>query len=234
MNDRIHHTKRMGTKNATDARGVFFCGFCLFVFFVVNHSIPVSLSQRAKPKPSARIYTFDAAQSQIVVTLTQEGMISKRYPTHRVVAKSFSGKIELPTDETKMAVALEAEAKAMTNADEAMSEFERKGFHDVLRNTVLEAEKFPAIAFTSASVTNVKRSGNQRTFTLAGDLALHGVTRRLSFPVQVTMAGDQIRATGEAKLKQSDFDMKPFERGMGLIKISDETKVSFTIVAKVQ
>jgi polyisoprenoid-binding protein YceI len=192
------------------------------------------LAAVAQRKSPTRTFTMDTAQSQIVVTLTQEGMIGKRYPTHRVLAKSFTCRIELPKDETRMSVTVTTEAKAMTNADEAMSDFERKGFHDVLRNTVLEAEKFPKIVFTSASVTNVKRSGEQRTFTLTGDLMLHGVTKRLSFPVQVTMAGDQIRATGEAKLKQSDFDMKPFERGMGLIKIGDEAKVSFTIVAKAE
>ncbi|MGH9845854.1 MAG: YceI family protein [Blastocatellia bacterium] len=195
---------------------------------------PPSLAQRAKSKTPARVYTFDAAQSGIVVTLVQEGMISKRYPTHRVLAKSFSGKIDLPTDETKMAVVVEAEAKAMTNADEAMSEFERKGFHDVLRNTVLESEKFPVIKFVSASVSNVRKSGDNRNFTLAGDLVLHGVTKRISFPVQVAFDGDQLRATGETKLKQSDFGMKPFEKGMGLIKISDDTKVGFSIVAKAQ
>jgi polyisoprenoid-binding protein YceI len=219
------------------------CGFaappvfgacCLIVGWAGMSAPPVPRAQGTQSKPPARMYALDAAQSQIVVTLVQEGMIGKRYPTHRVVAKRFTGRIELPKDETRMSVTVTTEAKSLTNADDAMSEFERKGFHDVLHNTVLEVEKFPTITFTSVSVTDVKSSGDQRTFTLAGDLVLHGVTRRVSFPVQATIGGDRIRATGEAKLKQSDYQMKPFERGMGFIKIGDETKVSFTVVANAQ
>lgn len=185
-------------------------------------------AQRAK----VRVFAFDATASEINVILTQEGFISRRYPTHRVVAKSFSGKIELPADERKMTAALEAEAKSLTNQDAAMGEFERKEFHAALRNTVLEVETFPLIKFASTSLTDVQKTGDKRSFTLTGELTLHGVTKRVSFPINATISDTELRATGEAKLKQSDFGMKPFEKGLGLIKIGDEVKVTFTIVAK--
>lgn len=188
---------------------------------------------KARPTKSApRTFTFDAATGEINVILTQEGLISRRYPTHRVVAKTFTGNISLPKDETKMTAALEAEAKEMTNVDAAMGDFERKEFHAVLRNTVLEADKFPTIKFAGVSVSELKKTGDQRTFTLNGDLTLHGVTKRVAFPVTATINATELRAAGEAKLKQSDFGMKPFEKGLGLIKIGDELKVTFTVVAK--
>lgn len=113
-----------------------------------------------------------------------------------------------------------------------MGEFERKEFHAALRNTVLEVETFPLIKFASTSLTDVQKTGDKRSFTLTGDLTLHGVTKRVSFPINATISDTELRATGEAKLKQSDFGMKPFEKGLGLIKIGDEVKVTFTIVAK--
>ncbi len=195
----------------------------------------VSKPGQAKARPTKnapRNFTFDAATSEINVILTQEGLISRRYPTHRVVAKAFTGNIQLPKDETKMTATLEAEAKAMTNVDATMGDFERKEFHAVLRNTVLEADKFPTIKFVAASVSDLKKTGDQRTFTLNGDLTLHGVTKRVAFPVNTTINESELRATGEAKLKQSDFGMRPFEKGLGLIKIGDEVKVGFTVVAK--
>ena len=212
--------------------------FALLMFVVLFAGVAnqSSTAQRARQKPrqpQARSYTFDASASEINVILTQEGLISRRYPTHRVVAKSFSGKIELPKDETKMTAQMEAEAKTMTNLDKTMGEFERKEFHAVLRNTVLEVDKFPTIKFVSVSLSELKKVGNQRSFTLNGDLTLHGVTKRMAFPVTATISETELRATGEAKLKQSDFGMKPFEKGLGLIKIGDEVKVTFTVVAKV-
>lgn len=189
--------------------------------------------KKATPQPP-RVYTFDATASEIAITLTQEGMISRRYPTHRVLAKSFSGKIQLPQDETKMTVELETDPKLLTNVDSAMGEFERKEFHAALRNQVLEADKFPTIKFTLVSVSNIQRDNDKRSFTLNGDLTIHGTTKRVSFPVNATISDKELRANGEEKLKQTDFGLKPFEKGLGLIKIGDELKVSFTIVAKLQ
>ncbi|MFN0110311.1 MAG: YceI family protein [Blastocatellia bacterium] len=193
---------------------------------------PVSAQrQKAKPQPP-RVFTFDATNSEIAITLTQEGMIRRRYPTHRVLAKSFKAKIELPKDETKMTVELEADAKQLTNVDDTMGDFERKEFHAALRNQVLEVDKFPTVKFTSVSVTNIQRDGDKRSFTLTGDLTLHGTTRQVRFPVNATISEKELRATGEEKLKLSEFGLKPFEKGMGLIKVADELKVSFTVVAK--
>ncbi|MEK7834100.1 MAG: YceI family protein [Acidobacteriota bacterium] len=188
--------------------------------------------QKAKPQPP-RVFTFDATASEIAVTLTQTGMLSRRYPTHRVLAKSFSGKVVLPKDETKMAVEMEADPKLLTNVDAAMGDFERKEFHNVLRNQILEADKFPSIKFVSVSVGNVQRDGDKRSFTLTGDLTVHGTTKRVTFPVNATLSDKELRATGEEKLKLTDFGLKPFEKGMGLIKIADELKVSFAVVAKI-
>ena len=195
---------------------------------------PVSAQrQKQKPKPQpARVFTFDATASEIAVTLTQEGMIARRYPTHRVLAKSFNGKVELPNDETKMTVELEADPKLLTNVDAAMGDFERKEFHNVLRNQILEADKFPVIKFTSVSVGNVQRDSDKRSFTLTGDLTVHGTTKRVSFPVNATLSDKELRASGDEKLKLTEFGLKPFEKGLGLIKIADELKVSFSIVAK--
>ncbi len=181
---------------------------------------------------AARSYTLDLAQSQLTLTLVQEGMLSKRYPTHLVVVKNFSCNITLPRDEKLTAVALEAEAKSFTNADKLMSEFERRGFQDVLQNKVLESERYPTIKFKSVSVSGLKKNGDTRNFILNGELALHGVTKRVALPVTVTLAHDQLRATGAASLKQSDYGIQPYEGNLGLIKIGDELKISFSIVAK--
>lgn len=195
-------------------------------------TVPVSAQrQKAKPQPP-RVFTFDATNSEIAVILTQEGLISRRYPTHKVLAKSFNGKVALPKDETKLTAELEADPKQLTNVDTAMGDFERKEFHAVLRNQILEVDKFPSIKFVSVSVSNVQRDGDKRSFTLTGDLTVHGTTKRVSFPVNATLSEKELRANGEEKLKLTDFGLKPFEKGMGLIKVADELKVIFTVVAK--
>lgn len=203
-----------------------------FVILLLAQNQSLS-AQRAQRKDKTRIYTIDLSQSRVTATLTQDGFIARRYPTHRVEVKNFSGKIEVSErDETRIAVEVEAESKSLTNADEGMSEFERREFHNVLNNLALESDKFPRIKFVSVSVSDARKSGETRAFTLNGDLTLRDSTKRVSFPVTVTIAKDQLRATGAAELKQTDFGITPYSGKLGLIRIGDQVKIDFAIVAK--
>lgn len=179
----------------------------------------------------AKTYSFSATQSQLTLTLIQEGVLRKLHPTHHVGVKSFTGRIQLPADESKAFAELDAEAKSFANIDKSMSDFERSGFHKVLHEEVLASKQHPTIKFRSTSITNVQKSGDNRSFTLHGDLTLRGVTRRVAFPVKVTINGHQLRATGEENIKQTDFGITPYSGGLGTIKIGDQLKVSFVVVA---
>jgi polyisoprenoid-binding protein YceI len=193
-----------------------------------------SSAQRSRLQPKTRIYTIDLASSRILVQLTQEGFLAKLRPRNEVAVKSFNGKIQVAqSDESDIAVVLESEVNSMTNVDKDMSEFERREFHNVLHNVVLESEKFPTIKFASISVTDVQGSDEGRTFTLNGDLTIREVTRRVAVPVNVTIKDQELRATGEGRIKQSEFGIKPYTGGLGAIKIADEVKINFVIVARI-
>jgi polyisoprenoid-binding protein YceI len=193
-----------------------------------------SSAQRSRLQPKTRIYTMDPASSQIMVQLTQEGFLAKLRPRNEVIVKDFNGKIQvLQSDQSDIAVVLESEVNSMTNVDKDMTEFERKEFHNILHNVVLESEKFPTIKFASISVTDVQGSNEGRTFTLNGDLTIREVTRRVAVPVSVTIRDQELRATGEGSIKQSEFGIKPYAGGFGAIKIADEVKINFVIVAKI-
>lgn len=204
---------------------------CVFV------SVPAQRKKTAKAVSKtatnmAKTYSMSAAQSQLMITLTQEGLLRTIHPTHRVEVKSFGGRIQLPADESKASAELDAEAKSFANIDKDMSDFERSGFHKVLHDEVLASDRFPTIKFRSVSITNVQKSGDNRNFILNGDLTLRGVTKRVAFPVKVTINGNQLRATGEETIKQTDFGITPYTGGLGAIKIGDQLKVSFVIVAQ--
>ncbi len=219
-------------------RTLLFLPMFLLLLVLSGELVPAQRSKTPK-KPAktavnavAKTYSFSAAQSQLTLTLVQEGVLRKLHPTHTVGVKSFSGRIQLPADETKASAELDAEAKSFANIDKDMSDFERSGFHKVLHDDVLASAQHPTIKFRSVSITNVQKSGDQRSFTLHGDVTLRGVTRRVAFPVKVTIIGNQLRATGEEHIKQTDFGITPYSGGLGTIKIGDQLKVSFVIVAQ--
>lgn len=208
--------------------------FLLLLFLLFVQGASPAQRNKAPKKPinmAAKTYSFSAAQSQLTLTLIQEGMLRKIHPTHTVGVKGFTGRIQLPADESKAFAELDAEAKSFVNIDKSMSDFERSGFHKVLHEEVLASAKHPTIKFRSVSISNVQKNGDNRSFTLHGDLTLRGVTKRVAFPVKVTINGNQLRATGEENIKQTDFGITPYSGGLGTIKIGDQLKVSFVIVA---
>lgn len=184
-------------------------------------------------RPRGKMYTIDPTQSTIAVTIFQAGFLGKIRPSHAIGVKSFTGWMQMTSGKEAQSTAeLIAEAKSLYNNEPQVGDLERREFENALRNVVLEAPKFPQIIFRSTSITDMRSTGQEHTFKLHGDLTMHGVTRKISLPVVVTVGKGQLRATGEVVFKQSDYEMKPYEAAFGLIKIRDDVKVAFTIIAK--
>ena len=60
------------------------------------------------------------------------------------------------------------------------------------------------------------------------------MTRGLTIPARVAVTGDMLRAFGEFSLRQSDYNIKPVSAIGGGLKVKDEVKFSFDIVARKQ
>ncbi|MEP7271000.1 MAG: YceI family protein [Acidobacteriota bacterium] len=183
--------------------------------------------------PPANLYKIDLTQSTVGVTIFQEGFLKRMRPSHAIEVKSFTGWVSYtPGKEAQASAELIAEAKSLVNAEKEIGEVEKREFESALRNAVLEAPKYPQIVFRSTSIADLKRNPKGHTFTLHGDLTMHGVKRRIAIPVSVEVSGKQLIATGAIDFKQTDFEMKPYEAAFGLIKIRDDAKVTFSIVAR--
>jgi hypothetical protein len=63
---------------------------------------------------------------------------------------------------------------------------------------------------------------------------MHGVTRGQSIAVRVASFGTMLRASGEFSLQQTDFNIKLVSVAGGALKLKDELKFSFEIVARKQ
>jgi polyisoprenoid-binding protein YceI len=102
-----------------------------------------------------------------------------------------------------------------------------------MRTQVLELEKYPEIVFSSANVSAVRLAEGRYRARIIGDLTLHGVTQKnLWISPETTITGDSLRAQGQFSLKQTDFGIKPFSAVGGTIKLKNELKFSFDIVAQ--
>ena len=75
-----------------------------------------------------------------------------------------------------------------------------------------------------------KTAGAPYIFDSQGELAVAGVTNKISMPVNVTLMPDKkVKISGKTSVKMTDFKIQPPAPtlGLGLIKTGDEVKVSF-------
>ena len=89
---------------------------------------------------------------------------------------------------------------------------------DIRKTIDKDILKKQAISFSSSDVQS-----NDGGLAVAGDLEIVGKSAPLTFDVAV---GDDGAISGSAKLKQTDFGIKPYSALFGALKVNDEVTIS--------
>jgi polyisoprenoid-binding protein YceI len=103
---------------------------------------------------------------------------------------------------------------------------------DDMRETYLETKKFPTATFKSTNVTGPASLdiGQSADLKVAGDLTLHGVTRRIVVPVHVTLeSAKRTHLTSKFTIRMSDYNVTIPEKLV--LAVANEVDVKFDLVA---
>jgi polyisoprenoid-binding protein YceI len=95
-----------------------------------------------------------------------------------------------------------------------------------LYNNTLETGTYPLATFVLTSVQGLDKAqveGEQTTFTLIGNLAVHGVTKLVAWEATVTKNGDTIEGTAKTSFEMPDFNIE--QPVVGPVISVDETIV---------
>lgn len=215
------------------------------VFLPVSHSsskaVPKSLtvktsvgneSPESSPSlPAAVTYRVDSGQSKFIVRALVGGLLSTFGHNHTIGIREFTGEASLTPDAIAPAsLNLTIKAESLTVMDK-VSASDKQEIETKMRNEVLETGQFANITFKSTNISANKTGDGQYDIQIWGDVTLHGVTKSIWFKGQMTTSGNALRSKGEFALRQSDFKIKPVSAAGGTIKVKDELKFSFEIVA---
>jgi polyisoprenoid-binding protein YceI len=180
---------------------------------------------------SAMIYRVEARRSRFIVRAFATGLLSAFGHSPTIAIRDFTGEVRFPPDHLEAAsLRLRIKADSLVVTDE-VSDKDRREIERQMREDVLETARYPEIIFESATVSAEKVMGSQYRTQINGHLSLHGVTRQCVIAAQVIAGEDTLRASGEFSLGQSNFNIKPVSAVGGTIKLKDELKFSFDIVA---
>lgn len=179
---------------------------------------------------SAR-YRIDAGQSRFTVRAFAGGFLSALAHDHTISIREFEGDTDF-TFGTVEPASLQMTIKAASLAVvDKISEKDRQKIGTTMRDEVLEVSKFPEITFKSNGVSAAKTGEGQYQARISGDISLHGVSRPLTIPARLEFGDKVLHAKGDFSLKQSSFGIKPVSVAGGTVKVKDEVKFAFDIVA---
>ena len=119
---------------------------------------------------------------------------SKVTASHEGGFESFEGEIHLVEgDPTASSVRVAIDTTSLWADDDKLAGHLKSGdFFDV--------ETYPTASFSSTSIAAAEAG-----YTVTGNLDLHGVTKSISFPAQITVDGGSVTVQAEFSIKRFDF-----------------------------
>jgi polyisoprenoid-binding protein YceI len=192
---------------------------------------PAISSARDEASTDRARYRIDAEQSRFTVRAFAGGFLSALAHDHTISIREFDGETDftyVTVEPASLQMTIKAGSLAVTDK---ISASDRQKIETTMRDEVLEVSMFPEITFKSSGVSATRTGEGQYQARISGDITLHGVSRTLTIPAQLEFGDKMLRAKGAFTLKQSSFGIKPVSVAAGTIKVKDELKFTFEIVA---
>src|SRR5215813_12554398 len=181
--------------------------------------------------PAAR-YRIDASKSRFMVHAYAAGLLSFAAHNHNIAVRDFAGEAEATYGSVEPA-SLNMRVKAASLAvTDKVSDSDREKIETTMRNEVLETSKYPEIVFQSTGVVATRLDEGKYQVKIPGNLTLHGATHSVTINARLDFGTNELHAIGEFPIKQSEFGIKPVSVAGGTIKVKDEVRLSFDIIAR--
>jgi polyisoprenoid-binding protein YceI len=170
-------------------------------------------------------YVTDARASQFTVQVFSGGLLSAFGHSPKIAIRDFSGEAEVNPDD------IEHSSVKITVTDD-ISDKDRSEIERVMQMDVLETSAYPEIVYECSNIAANQAGEGQYPVTLNGNLTMHGITHSQTVTARVAVTGDSLRAFGNFSVLQTDYDLKLASVAGGALKVKDELKFSFNILAR--
>lgn len=179
------------------------------------------------PPGVATRYLLDRTASRFTVQAFSGGLFSALGHNPTFAIRDFDGEaIFDPSAPDRASVTVHIRAASLELIDNVSAKDHRE-IETTMHEKVLESARYPEIVYQSEA-----EGVADHAVALSGKLSLHGVTNDLRVIAQLSMTGDLLRASGECALLQSDYGIKRVNVAGGALKVKDELKFAFDIVAR--
>ena len=178
-------------------------------------------------------YRIDKDGSQFTIHVTAEGLLSKFGHDPIIAIRDFEGEVHfdpVAPEDSSLSMTIRVESLEVTSTN--IVDKDRREIEQNMKKDVLRANVHSSVRYETLGVSAAKLADDRYRLNLDGELELRGVTRNQALSAQLTVSDDQIKGSGEFKLKQSNFGIKQYKALGGALKVKDEVTISFNILAR--
>ncbi|HUD68137.1 MAG TPA: YceI family protein [Candidatus Sulfotelmatobacter sp.] len=178
-------------------------------------------------------YVIDTRASQFTVQAFAGGLISAVAHSPKIAIRDWTGVVQMSSTLDSLSLKVQVKSSSLEVLDE-LPDSDRREIHRVMNREVLESTQFPEVIYDSTQVAVEKLKDDLYRLNVRGRLNLHGMSNDQDIIAQVSLAVDSARAYGSFTLLQSDYNIRIASIAGGTLKLQDELKFYFYVVARKQ
>jgi polyisoprenoid-binding protein YceI len=177
-------------------------------------------------------FTIDKGVSRFGVQAFATGLLSSFGHNPKIEIRDYDADIVfVPESLDSASVRVTVQTGGMEVLDE-MKRSDREKLEQEMYEKVLDVGHFPTAVYESKAINIQKQSNGPLRVEVAGELSFHGVTQSQPVQASVTVLGTMLRISGDFVLRQSDYGIKPVSFAAGALRLKDELKFTFDLVAR--
>jgi polyisoprenoid-binding protein YceI len=182
----------------------------------------------AETTQTVRYLIRPSAESTLTLEAFKTGILAGK--KHLFFFEDYSGEIDYdPAHPENSQARLTIQARSVTCKDTWVKADDRKKILDAALNDMMAASQYPQLVFASTHIT--PRSKGQ--YEVEGGLTVRGITKPVTLEAAVKpVAGIRLEIDGDARIRHSDYGLKPLSRFGGIVGTKNEMLLRFLVWAE--
>jgi len=177
-------------------------------------------------------YTLDPSTSRFRAQAFASGLLASFGHNPIIVIRQFFGEARVnPQTLEQSSLTLSVDIGGL-EVENDISQKDRQEILRMAQDEVFEKDRYPDVRYECSSVTGSKIGEGRFWVAMNGNLTLHGLTRPQKIAATVAVDGSTCRASGEFTIRQSDYKIKLVSAVGGALKVKDDVKCTFDIMAR--
>jgi polyisoprenoid-binding protein YceI len=168
-----------------------------------------------------------AADSRFALTVEKTGLY--RGKKHLFLFEKYQGSLQFDAAKpTESKIQLTIDSGSAVCKDDWVSAGDLKKVMQTTFEDMLAVKRYPSMSFTSSAIKDL----GDGKFEAQGTLTIREIAKPAVVTVQLNAANPaQLRLDGSAKIKLTDYKLKPPSAVLGVVGTKDEMTLNFTISA---